>query len=184
MRLKKTDLAVLMLVISFIIVPGAAGKGAPIKGDFPLETGKISPVYSLFFFQTTIMVPSYLTGNSDYNPGPEDNLYLQTATSEDDAGPDTEGSPGAASGMAPEIQTATTEGNAGPETGEAPGTASGTDTEIQTATTEGNAGPVVEVSSGVSSVILSKIPFWVLGFLGVDIIIAMIILYLAVKKKI
>ncbi len=125
-----TNLGILILVVTIIIMVRVGAVETPRYCDSPPIKDNFGPVYPLFLYTTTLMAPSYLSGNSDFNPEPQETLYLQKTTTID--------------------QRQTNVGT------------------LQVASTR-----------------TSKIPSWlIMGFLIIDIPICLILLYLALTKKI
>jgi hypothetical protein len=130
MKGKMVLLAVLVFVISLLLISGASAGEVPVSGNSAATPKTGFSDYHLFFSTITIHAPSYLSGNSDFNLGPEKNLYLQQVS----------------------------------------------DTAGITAGSE---------STQVSAAIFSRIPTWLkAGCILIDALISLLLLYLAVTKKI
>lgn len=172
-----------IVVISIITIASAGASGGVIT-DPSSTTGNIGPGYHLFFYTTTIMTTSYLSGNSDFSSGSQDTAYLQTATGAPGLQVDGEASqstPNALSENPTSFVTAA-EVQSGVST---PGTSFSTFSEIPSFLGAVSGIQRDPEDPGSSSGKPSKIPFWlVIGGLVLDIPISLMLLYLSLTKKI
>jgi hypothetical protein len=180
MRLK---IVLWILFISFIAIASAGASGGAITNT-PSITGNIGSGCPFFFYTTTIMTTSYLSGNSDVNSGSQDTTYLQTAIGAPGVQADSEAPQGTPNTLsenpsrlvaADEVQPGVSiPENAFSTFSENPsffGSVSGIQRDLE-----------VPVSSSGTP---NKVPFWlIIGFLVIDIPISLMVLYLALTKKI
>ncbi len=196
-------IAIVVIVSFFIVITGSAavsGSGM----DYPQTAScKFTSGFPFFFSQVNILETSYLSGNSDFGSGQQNSVYIE---------PSTDGSTGnnpvsdSQSVLNPQSATGgATAGNSGSES------RSGLNSEPVTGSPAGNSVAAIaentnsnkDVSSitsqlgtdtnadtqyqGVQSASseLKKIPSWIfISCLGIDAIVSLLLLTLALMKKI
>jgi hypothetical protein len=187
-RFRNLGLAVMILLISFIAVTGAGANGAQsIAGPQSSEIHETGSVYPLFFFNTFILAPSYLSGNSDFDTGSQGDMSLQQADSGSTnpgipSPTQVSGSTGPIGGIVTDLNQVAPTQTA--ESGLKEGSTGIISGQWDSYTALNSINPV-GLSYPMAAGSFSKIPSWLtIGCLFIDIIISGLLLYFALTKKI
>jgi hypothetical protein len=185
--LKIKVLSIIVIVISFIAVTGVVDSSGSVTDNPLTASGTITSGNSFFFFHVNMMETAYLSGNSDFGSGQQSSLYIEPATGGtcgDNAGSESPNglNPQPSAGGATKING---------KAEQAPAEESNSNGVISTVTnglgifaTVDNQYQGIGTSLSASNE-LKKIPSWfAIGCLAIDVIISLLLLSLALMKKI